>query len=105
VDKGKCDIMKLGEMSEPPCYRSYDILIKKFRQKNVQLTLFENRASPLPYMVLVKDIRILEHAPEENFLKCLEGVARILYEGVTIVVFAEGILGPMTGLLDVQMLL
>jgi hypothetical protein len=56
-------------------------------------------------MLLVKNIWILEHAPEKNFLKCLEGVVRILYEGVAIVMFVEGILRPMAGLLDIQVLL
>jgi hypothetical protein len=54
-------------------------------------------------MLLVKNIWILEHASEENFLKCLEGVVRILYEGVAIVMFVEGILRPMAG--DIQVLL
>jgi hypothetical protein len=56
----------------------------------------------LPYMVLNKDIQILEHTLEETLLNCLEGVVSILLEGVAIIILIEGILRSIAGLLDIQ---
>ncbi|KAG2063107.1 hypothetical protein BDR04DRAFT_1123492 [Suillus decipiens] len=48
---------------------------------------------------------ILEHTLEEAFLQYFERVVWILNEGLTIVLLAKGIFGPIGGILGVQVLL